>query len=126
MAVSPAGAAVIRAGRKNRRIRIVRPSGAVDALNQPLGTVTVVRETWAEPRGLSGLGAIREQNGGLPIPITRYSFRVSYRAGIDVTSEMKLIELVNGVEGNRFNITGTLVDMSNREWVDIVCELGNG
>lgn len=114
---------MIRAGGKTRRLSIQRPVAGVDAANQPIDAWEEVERLWAQPRGLSGMGAIREQNGGMPATITRYSWRVNYRP-TQITTDMRAVEYVNGVAGTVYSITGLLHDHERREWTDIVCELG--
>lgn len=109
----------------NRRIVVEARTTTVDAANQQLDTwVEFKPPMWAEPRGLSGLGAIREQNGGMPISITRYSFRVRYNAAAGITNAHRVVELIDGQRGPVYAVTGVLKDLQGREWADIVCELG--
>lgn len=114
---------MIRAGGKNRRLSIQRRQAGVDAANQPVDTWDELMRLWAQPRGLSGMGAIREQNGGMPATITRYSWRVKYLP-TQITTDMRAVEYVNGVPVAVYSITGLLHDHEKREWTDIVTELG--
>lgn len=108
-------------GERNRRIEIWKPTGAVDAANQPLPDAWVLhKRKWVKVRGETGMGTIRAaaSTGGINTPLNRYSFRGSYDRSI--TTDMQ----VRDPEGYRYNILSVQHDIADRDWTDIVAELG--
>lgn len=108
-------------GEYNRRIEIWKPSGAVDAANQPLPDAWVLhKRRWAHVRGETGMGAIRAAAaaGGINTPLDRYSFRINYDRTISTDMQIR------DPDGDRFNILAVRHDKADREWTDIVAELG--
>lgn len=107
-------------GNRNRRIGIWKLSGAVNEANEPIPNDWVfVKSRWADVKGESGLASIRTAaTAGIHTPLDRYSFRVNYDPSITV--EMQLRD----PEGDRYNIVAVRHDKANREWTDIVGEIG--
>lgn len=104
-------------GTLNRRITIQRQSTSTDEAGQPLDVWTDVATVWANVKGQTGLGAIKDVQGNVSSSISRYSFRIRFRAGLD--AGMRVI--YNAVP---FDVTQVRMDFAEREWTDLVCELG--
>lgn len=108
-------------GEFNRRIEIWKPSGAVDAANQPLPTAWVLhKEKWARIKGETGMATIRAaaSAGGINTPLDRYSYRINYDRSIGTDMQIR------DRDGDRLNIVSVRHDKANREWTDIVAEVG--
>lgn len=108
-------------GERNRRIEVWKPTGAVDAANQPLPNAWVLHKAkWAHVKGETGMAAIRSaaQSEGINTPLDRYSYRVAYDTS--VTVDMQIREH----DGSRLNIIGVRHDRANRDWTDIIAEVG--
>lgn len=108
-------------GEYNRMIQVWKPSGVVDAANQPLPNAWVLhKEKWSRIRGETGMATIRAAAaaGGINTPLDRYSFRVNYDRSITVDMQIR------DREGDRYNILAVRHDKAGREWTDIVAELG--
>lgn len=100
-------------GRLNRRIRIERHDGSLDALNgpDPDGWKLVV-EVWANIRHLSGVESIRSDQAS---SFVRASMRIRYRPGIDAA--MRVV-----YRGQVYEIKSVLPGEEHRDRLDIVCE----
>lgn len=108
-------------GEYNRMIEIWKPSGEVDAANEPLPDAWILhKEKWARIRGETGMATIRAAAaaGGINTPLDRYSFRINYDRSI--TTDMQIRDR----EGDRYNILTVRHDKATRDWTDIVAELG--
>lgn len=108
-------------GEANRRVEFWKPTGEVDAANQPLPNAWELHKAkWAKARGDTGMASIRAaaSNGGINTPLDRYSFRINYDRSI--TTDMQL----RTPEGDRMNIVAVRHDMAMREWTDVVAEFG--
>lgn len=111
------------AGTLNRRIRIERRVSGTDAAGQPIDTWETVVDTWADIKGQTGLGSMKEMQGNLPASVSRYSIRIRYRDGLD--AGMRVWELRAGVPfGKPFDIKQQpRMDFARRGWTDLVCEV---
>ena len=108
-------------GKRNRRIEIWKESGAVDGANQPIPDDWLLHAAkWAHIKGETGMGAIRSaaQRDNVNTPLDHYSYRIAYDTSITV--EMQLRE----PDGTRANIITVRHDKENRNWTDIVCQIG--
>lgn len=110
-------------GEQNRYFIIMRPTNAVDGANQPLPTAWERHKgKWARVRGETGMGTIRAAShaNGVNTPLDRYSVRFNYDRSI--TDDMQLREATES--GQRFAILAVRHDMAEREWTDVVVEVG--
>lgn len=110
-------------GDRNRLISFWKPSGALDAANQPVkGDAAWVlhRAKWGNIKTDSGLGTVRAAAtaGGVVTPLVRYSCRINYDRTI--TEDMQ----ARTPEGDRFNIVQVKHDLADREYTDVIMELG--
>lgn len=109
----------MKAGNLNRRITIQSRTASVDAAGQPVLTWADVVSVWADIRGATGMGSIRqsEPRDGVAVEMSSYSIRIRYRTGIDAG-----MRVVCGSEV--FDVKQVRMDIAGREWTDLVCELG--
>lgn len=108
-------------GDKNRRVEFWKLSGAEDGANEPVADPWVLHKAkWANFKAQRGMGAIRAaaSAGGINTPLDRYSVSVDYDTSITVDMQMR------DRNGNRFNILSVVHDFADREFTDVVCELG--
>lgn len=109
----------MKAGTLNRRIRIERRVAGSDAAGQPIDTWELVAEVWANVKGQTGLGAVKDMQGDIAVSISRYSMRIRFREGLD--AGMRVI-----YAGQTFDVKQVRMDFERREWTDLVCEVGSG
>lgn len=107
----------LAAGALNRTVRIQRSTNGRDAAGQPIKVWTDVVSTWASVRSQTGMGTIVGDPSGVATSVTRYSFRIRYRQGIDASMRV----LMGGVP---YDITSVQMDEDRREWTDLVCNRG--
>lgn len=107
----------IAAGSLTRLVTIEKRSGAVDDANQPLDDWQPFAEIWTQPRGNTGMAAIRQNAEGVAGTMGRYSFRCRYREDLDDTMRLTYAGVV-------MDITEIRQDFDRKEWTDIVCTLG--
>lgn len=108
-------------GEKNRIIEIWAHNGVLDAANRPTPAGWYkLKEKWARIRGETGMATIRAAAAAdnINTPLDRYSFRVNYDTSIDVTMQIR------DTTGDRYNIIAVRHDKADREWTDIVGEIG--
>ena len=107
------------AGNLNRRITIQSRGQTVDAAGQPTFTWTDVVSVWADIRGATGMGSIRqsEPREGVAVELNAYSFRIRYRAGLNAGMRV----MYGGVP---YDVRQVRMDLAGREWTDLVCEVG--
>lgn len=108
-------------GDKNRRVEFWKLSGAEDAANEPVSDPWVLHKAkWANVKTETGMSAIRAaaSAGGVNTPLDRYSFRIDYDTSITVDMQLR------DRNGNRFNIIRVAHDFTDRDWTDVVAELG--
>lgn len=99
-------------GRLNRRVSIMVPSTATDAIGQPLPGWTELRKAWADirhPRGLESIG------GDKVASEVQASIRVRYCT--DVTAGMRVHH-----GAVVYHVDAVLPDEAGRQWTDIVCK----
>lgn len=110
----------LAAGKLNRLITIQQRGVTVDALNQPLPAWTTLSVVHAHVLGATGMANIRQtatSDEGLSREQNSYSFRIRYRT--DVTAKMRVM-----MDGEFYDIRQVRHDHANREWSDLVCEVG--
>lgn len=110
----------LAAGDLNRQITIRAPTGAVNDLNEPLGTwnPTPAGVEWAMIRGSTGMGSIRSADtAGITRSIDAYSFRIRYNRSYAVNMRVEY-------DGAIFDIRAIRHDHANHDWTDLVCETG--
>ena len=109
---------MLPAGSRNRRITIQKSTNGRDGAGQPIKVwVNVLPPVWANVKGQTGLGTIVGDQAGVATSITRYSFRIRYRTGLDAGMRV----LFGGVP---YDITSVQMDEDRREWTDLVCNRG--
>lgn len=106
----------LAAGDLNRQIIIQKRVAGIDSLNQPNGAYTAYKTCYANIRGDTGMGAIRE---GMTASVTAYSFRIRY--DLSITDDMRV-----SLAGDIFDIVqgGVKHDKADKNWTDMVCHLG--
>ncbi|PVX86476.1 phage head closure protein [Paraburkholderia unamae] len=104
----------MQAGKLNRRVTILRKSGARSPSGQPLpDSWTELGKAWASIAFASGLQTIK---GDGEVSLARASIRLRYRA--DVLAGMRVQHgLIT------YQIHAVLPDERGREYVDLVCEV---
>lgn len=110
----------LAAGKLNRLITIQQRGVGVDALNQPLSVWNTLAVVYANVVGSTGMANIRQSTTseeGLTREVNAYSFRIRYRT--DVNAKMRVM-----LEGVPYDIKQVRHDHANREWTDLVCEVG--
>lgn len=110
----------IPAGNLNRLIRIQERAfpRTVDSLNEPVVAWTTIITCYADIKGTTGLGSIRDRNeSGLSSEANAYSFRIRYRPAVD--NAMRVL-----LDDTRYEIRQVRHDLANRVWTDLVCEVG--
>lgn len=100
-------------GRLNRRVSIMVPSIATDAIGQPLGTWTELRKAWADIRHPRGLEAIAADKVASEV---QASIRLRYCTDVDAG-----MRLVHG--GTTYHVDAVLPDETGRQWVDLACKV---
>ncbi len=109
----------MRAGALNRRITLQSRDTGYDEAGQPVDTWTDVAEVWANVRGQTGMGSIRQSvpQDGVAVEMNSYSFRVRFREGLN--AGMRVV-----YSGQNFDVKQVRMDFDKRKWTDLVCELG--
>lgn len=108
-------------GDKNRRYEFWKLSGAEDGANEPIADPWVLHKSkWGQIKGETGMGSIRSaaSAGGVNTPLDHYSIRINYDTSITVAMQ------VRDPVGNRLNVVRVGHDHADREWTDVVCEVG--
>lgn len=105
----------MKAGDLNRRVTIQARIAGADAAGQPLDAWGDVATVWANVRGETGMGTIRN-SGDIPTPIKKYSFRIRFRDGLG--EGMRVI-----YSGQAYDVQAVRMDFAGREWTDLVCEI---
>lgn len=106
-------------GKRNRRFRIEKRSGAVDAANQQLDEWVLHKLGWFEVKGQTGMGAIRQHTSdGVGAPVTGYSLRGRFDRSIN--ENMRAVD----VDGNVYEIAQVRHDVAGRNWTDVVTKHG--
>jgi len=88
-----------------------------DGAGQPIKVWVDVVSSWANVKSQTGMGTIVGDQSGVATSITRYSFRIRYRTGIDASMRV----LMGGIP---YDITSVQMDEDRREWTDLVCNRG--
>lgn len=109
----------MKAGDLNRQIVLQARDEGVDEAGQPLQTWTTLATVWADIRGATGMGAIRQSApmDGVAVELNSYSFRIRYRTDVDAADRV-----VFG--GQNYDVKQVRHDHAGKEWTDLVCELG--
>lgn len=105
----------MKAGPLNKLIAIRSRVSGEDEAGQPVDTWTPLASVWADIRGATGMGTIRSPLEG--VELNAYSFRIRYRTDVDAADRV-----VFG--GQNYDVKQVRHDMANRQWTDLVCELG--
>lgn len=105
-------------GDKSRRIEIWKHDGTRNAANElaPDGWHLYLCR-WASIRGDTGMATIRASANGIAAPLNRYSFRVNWTPAITEAMQVRYKDA-------RYNILSVRHDQADRNWTDIVAELG--
>ena len=113
------------AGLLRSRITIQQRAAGTDSLGQPLTTWEDVATVWADIRTQSGLSSLRSERvvADQTASETAYSIRIRWRNAI--TAAMRASETSGGVT-RLFDIRQVIEDVTAREYLDLVCSLGNG
>ena len=107
-------------GKRNRLVEFWKPTGAVDAANQPLPDAWQVHKSkWAEIKGETGIGTIRSaaSAGNINTPLNRYSFRVNYDLSLEENMQVRYGGMIYAVVTIRH-------DHAQRRHTDVVAEIG--
>lgn len=109
----------MEAGELNRRITIQSRQSGEDEAGGPLTTWVDVASVWADVRGTTGMGSIRQSSemGGVAVELNQYSFRIRYRTGLNAG-----MRIVFG--GQNYDVKFVRQDLAGREWTDLVAEVG--
>lgn len=109
------------AGQLNRRVRILKPTGALDEANQPLDTWEQFKSpAWVNMKSPTGLATI--QADGVTENRPRISIRFRYRIDLDISMRLEWIKT-----GIVFEIEDIKSNHDRQDWTDCVCrELSNG
>jgi len=100
-------------GRLNRLVQIQRRTSAQDAIGQPLDTWTSIAAVWADIRQPSGLAAIK---ANAEVSVVQASIRIRYRT--DINAGMRVVH-----GATVYSISAVLMDVSGRQWIDLVCQV---
>lgn len=106
-------------GSLNRRIVIQSRDSGEDAAGQPVQTWTTLATVWANIKGATGMGSIRQSanRDGVAVELNSYSFRIRYRTDVDAAKRV-----VFG--GLNYDVKQVRHDLAGKEWTDLVAELG--
>lgn len=108
----------IAAGSLTRKLQIEQRSDEKDAANQPLDNwIPFGRPVWGRPVGPNGMTVVRASHDGVPIAPGRYSWRIRFKP--TVTADMRV-----NYKGLIFSIVDVRNDFAEKEYTDLVCELG--
>lgn len=100
-------------GSLNRRVVIKRESTTLDEYGEPVPGWVDVAEMWGDVRHLSGMELVRS---GVEVSEVRASIRVRFKPGISAA-------MLADVEGKTYQINAVLVDVKNREYMDLICKV---
>jgi SPP1 family predicted phage head-tail adaptor len=109
----------VKAGDLNRQIVIQSRDTGEDAAGQPVDTWTTLATVWANIAGATGMGSIRQSavREGVAVELNSYSFRIRYRTDVDAAKRVVF-------DGQNYDVKQVRHDKANREWTDLVAELG--
>lgn len=107
----------LAAGSLNRQITIQKPGAGKDPAGQPMKAWVDVATVWANVKSQTGMGVVTGEQSGVEASVTRYSFRIRYRQGLDASMRVLMGSTV-------YDITSVQMDESAREWTDLVCNRG--
>lgn len=107
----------LAAGDLNRRITIQEYGRTKDEAGQVIKDWIDRVTVWANVKSQTGMGVVTGDQGGVEASVTRYSFRIRHRQGIDASMRV----LMGGVT---YDITSVQMDEDRREWTDLVCNRG--
>lgn len=102
---------MFKAGKRNRRVEILKRGEGRDAANDLMNVWQVVGKAWASIRYVSGITAIK---AGAEQEITKASIRIPY--GRPVSAGMRVRH-----GGDVYEIDGVLPDEERRKHADLVC-----
>lgn len=108
----------LAAGDLNRLILIEARDLTVDDLNQQVDGWVPWTTKWANIKAPSGMSQIKGSQQGLVVAVNSYSFRIRYTPDI-LNTAMRI-----NLDGQLFDIQSVTHDLANREYTDIVCQLG--
>ena len=104
------------AGSRARRITIQARAGGSYPDGQPISDWSDIATVWANVKAPTGLSSIVAA-GDVPLSVTRYSFRIRYRSGLDAGMRVLMASVA-------YDITAVLMDEGDKEWTDLVCTRG--
>ena len=109
----------MKAGELNRQIVIQSRDSGEDAAGQPVDTWTTLATVWANVKGATGMGSIRQSanQDGVAVELNSYSFRIRYRTDVDAANRVVF-------NGQNFDVKQVRHDYAGKEWTDLVCEVG--
>lgn len=102
---------MLKAGRRNRRVEILRRSGELDSANEPLDAWVKVGAAWASIRYVSGISAIK---AGAEQEVKKASIRIPYRQTVEMGMRVE-----HGTDF--YEVEAVLPDEEGRKHVDLVC-----
>jgi len=107
----------LAAGSLNRQVSLQVSANVHDGAGQPIKVWSTIAQVWANVKSQTGMGVVTGEQNGVATSVTRYSFRIRYRQGIDAGMRV----LMGGVP---YDITSVQMDEAGREWTDLVCNRG--
>ncbi|MBA0448767.1 head-tail adaptor protein [Stenotrophomonas maltophilia] len=114
----------MNAGHLNRRVRVERQDGRLDAWGQPLDAWLPVAELWAAITADATDGVQRlTLESRLPVTIRRQRFHVRLAAArqVGIQVGMRIVH-----DGRVFDITGVAPDFSRRQTTVLFTEQSSG
>ena len=103
----------MRAGNLSQRVVIQQLAAGTDTLGQPVQTWSDVATVWGDIKFNSGMQTVRSE---ADISIVKASIRIRYKTGL--TAGMRATN-----NGYVFHIKAILMDLSNKDYTDLVCEV---
>lgn len=106
-------------GDYTRLIEIWKPSGNLDAANEPDGVFVLHKSKWSKPLAPNGMKTIRSMmdSANITSPVDMRSYRIFYDESI--TDDMQI-----RFRGQIMGILLVRHDEQNREWTDLVTKVG--
>ena len=102
---------MLKAGKRNRRVDILRRGEERDLANEPLDVWVKVGAVWASIRYVSGIAAIK---AGAEQEVKKASIRIPYRRTVEMG-----MRVTYGADV--YEVEAVLPDEERRRHVDLVC-----